>query len=120
MTHPLDKVIGTNLRQMRLDKALSQDFVGAMLNPPVSGQQVQKYEKGINRVSAAQLVDFAKGFNVKPEDFLNIEVVSIAGKPLGKLTERELIALYKSLAPDVKRCVEGIVTALASNLRMPV
>jgi transcriptional regulator with XRE-family HTH domain len=50
---PIDVHVGSRLRVRRLVLGLSQEKLGAALG--VTFQQVQKYEKGSNRVSASRL-----------------------------------------------------------------
>jgi transcriptional regulator with XRE-family HTH domain len=50
---PRDIEIGKRVRAMRLQRGLSQTELGEYLN--VSFQQVQKYERGANRISAGRL-----------------------------------------------------------------
>jgi len=50
---PRDPRIGMRIRTLRLERGLSQAELGEMLG--VSFQQVQKYEKGVNRVSAGRI-----------------------------------------------------------------
>jgi transcriptional regulator with XRE-family HTH domain len=54
----VDIEIGKKLRQLRNIKGLSQDALAK--ESGITFQQVQKYEKGVNRISAARLYDFAK------------------------------------------------------------
>jgi transcriptional regulator with XRE-family HTH domain len=49
-----DIELGRRLRLVRLTKGLSQQFVGEYLG--VSFQQIQKYERGTDRLSVASLV----------------------------------------------------------------
>ncbi len=49
----IDKEIGERVRVARLEKGLSQKALGAAIG--LTFQQVQKYEKGTNRVSASRL-----------------------------------------------------------------
>src|ERR1700712_3712435 len=55
---PLDKALGDKIRARRLTAKLSQEELASHLG--VSFQQVQKYEKGANRVSAVRLEQIAK------------------------------------------------------------
>jgi transcriptional regulator with XRE-family HTH domain len=55
---PLDKALGDKIRARRLTSKLSQEELANRLG--VSFQQVQKYEKGVNRVSAVRLEQIAK------------------------------------------------------------
>ncbi len=50
---PRDPRIGMRIRTLRQERGLSQAELGNLLG--VSFQQVQKYEKGINRVSAGRI-----------------------------------------------------------------
>lgn len=52
-TNTIDRRIGQNIRAKRLTAGMSQQTLGDALG--VSFQQVQKYEGGRNRVSAANL-----------------------------------------------------------------
>ena len=53
----MDALIGQRLRARRMEQHMSQDELGHQLG--VSFQQVQKYEKGVNRVGAARLQQIA-------------------------------------------------------------
>jgi transcriptional regulator with XRE-family HTH domain len=59
---PVDKYIGARMRERRLTLRMSQELLGKKLG--VSFQQIQKYESGQNRVSAARLFDICKALNV--------------------------------------------------------
>jgi transcriptional regulator with XRE-family HTH domain len=50
------------MREQRLALSISQHQLGKQLG--VSFQQIQKYESGKNRVSAARLFDICKALNV--------------------------------------------------------
>jgi transcriptional regulator with XRE-family HTH domain len=51
--HPTDKHVGNRVRMRRLMLGLSQSQLGGALG--IAFQQVQKYEKGTNRISASRL-----------------------------------------------------------------
>ncbi len=59
---PVDAYIGARVRERRIALNMSQHELGRALG--VSFQQIQKYERGRNRVSAARLFDICKVFNV--------------------------------------------------------
>jgi transcriptional regulator with XRE-family HTH domain len=50
---PIDKYVGSRVRMRRLMLATSQETLGNKLG--ITFQQVQKYEKGKNRISASRL-----------------------------------------------------------------
>jgi transcriptional regulator with XRE-family HTH domain len=58
----VDGYIGARMRELRLALEMSQVQVGKELG--ISFQQIQKYENGMNRVSAARLYDICKLFSV--------------------------------------------------------
>ncbi len=53
MANEIDVHIGNRLREARLAKGLNQGAMGKALG--ISFQQVQKYEKGFNRIGASRL-----------------------------------------------------------------
>jgi transcriptional regulator with XRE-family HTH domain len=55
---PLDKALGDKIRARRLTAKMSQEELANQLS--ISFQQVQKYEKGINRLSVGRLEQIAK------------------------------------------------------------
>lgn len=69
-----DLAIGKRIRQRRLEQKISQSELGELLG--VSFQQIQKYEKGTNRVGAARLVAIAKALECEVGFFL-----PAAGRP---------------------------------------
>ena len=64
----LDRRVGERLRSRRLKMRLSQTELGASAG--VSFQQVQKYEKGANRISAGRMIQFAERLGVTPAYFV--------------------------------------------------
>lgn len=64
--HPLDVHIGARLRDIRAARKVSQSALADQLG--LTFQQVQKYEKGLNRLSARSLFEVARFLNV-PRDY---------------------------------------------------
>ncbi len=62
-----DVELGQKIRALRIARKVSQADLGEHLG--VSFQQIQKYEKGLNRVSAARLQQLAAFFDVEITDF---------------------------------------------------
>lgn len=60
--NPVDAAVGERLRDLRRRHHLSQLWVGERLG--VSFQQIQKYENGTNRISAARLAQLAQLFEI--------------------------------------------------------
>lgn len=59
---PIDVHIGSRLRLCRTILGLSQQKLGNALG--LTFQQVQKYERGINRIAASRLFDISRVLNV--------------------------------------------------------
>ena len=57
-SNPVDVYVGTRLKIRRLELGLSQNKIGEMTG--ITFQQVQKYEKGSNRIGSSRLYEFAK------------------------------------------------------------
>ena len=60
--HPVDRHVGRRVQEKRLGLGLSQTALGKAVG--VSFQQMQKYEKGQNRISASKLFEIAEFLNV--------------------------------------------------------
>jgi transcriptional regulator with XRE-family HTH domain len=56
--HPVDVHVGYRLRLKRQEKHVSQEELGNFAG--ITFQQIQKYEKGDNRISCSRLVEFAR------------------------------------------------------------
>ncbi|PIT68467.1 helix-turn-helix domain-containing protein [Bartonella tribocorum] len=69
----IDISIGTRIRYKRISMGLSQKELGSHLG--VSFQQIQKYEKGLNRVSAKCLLEIAQKLQV-PMSFFYADLLT--------------------------------------------
>ena len=67
--NPVDIHVGKRLKQRRILLGLSQTQMADMLG--ISFQQIQKYEKGTNRISASRLVDLSNVLDVNITYFFN-------------------------------------------------
>lgn len=64
--HPVDIHVGQRLRLRRNMLGMSQDDLGKQVG--ITFQQIQKYERGTNRISASRIWEFAGILGV-PEDY---------------------------------------------------
>ena len=58
----LDQLIGRRLRAARQLKKLSQDQLGALVG--VTFQQIQKYERGANRIASSRLWQLSRALDL--------------------------------------------------------
>ena len=64
--NPIDVQVGNRVRIRRMLIGMSQERLGDLLG--LTFQQVQKYEKGVNRIGAGRLFEMSRILNV-PVDF---------------------------------------------------
>lgn len=65
--NPIDKHVGSRVRMRRMMIGMSQERLGEALG--LTFQQVQKYEKGTNRIGASRLHQIASILGVQVEFF---------------------------------------------------
>jgi transcriptional regulator with XRE-family HTH domain len=58
----IDKKVGQRVRTRRLEIGMSQERLAELLG--VTFQQVQKYEKGVNRIAVSRLFDIANALEM--------------------------------------------------------
>ena len=100
--NPIDKYVGSRVRMRRMLIGMSQEKLGEALG--VTFQQVQKYEKGANRIGASRLEQISRVLQVPVAFFFDAVShlpPSVAkDQPLTELTEfmatRDGLALAKA------------------------
>jgi transcriptional regulator with XRE-family HTH domain len=65
MAHPTDIAVGNRVRELRIRAGYSQQALAERIG--LSFQQVQKYEKGANRMGASRLIQIAAVLSVPVE-----------------------------------------------------
>ena len=119
----IDEVVGHNIRIHRMQRGMSQTDLAEQLG--VSCQQVQKYEKGVNRVGSSRLYRLADVFEVPVVmlyDGADARRADTRGKSALKLiSERQPLRLVQAFAGikdmRVRRAVVTLVEKLASGER---
>jgi transcriptional regulator with XRE-family HTH domain len=115
--HPVDIAVGARVRTARVARGLSQAALAEQLG--LTFQQVQKYERGANRISASKLVEIARTLEVAPAEFLQgldsdavqalgPSTLSLAGAP-------ELLASYAKLPPHIRAALVRLARDLAAT-----
>lgn len=130
--HPVDIHVGRRLRLKRTFLGLSQESVGKQIG--VTFQQIQKYERGINRMGASRLYDFAKALGVQVSYFFegfgdytmeDGAPVVTAAEPNAAAFEHETInnretlevmrAYYRIRNPAVRKRIVELIKAMAAE-----
>jgi transcriptional regulator with XRE-family HTH domain len=114
----VDVAVGARIRNLRLRNKLSQEEVGRRLK--VSFQQVQKYEKGANRVGASRLSELAKIFDVPIGTFFS-EVRrdskdSARAGTIDQLTVRNEVRLLEAYQSLRDKRLQNAFVSLAEEL----
>jgi transcriptional regulator with XRE-family HTH domain len=77
--NPIDAQVGSRLRLRRMTIGMSQERLGELLG--LTFQQVQKYEKGVNRIGAGRLFEIARILGVPIYFFYESVTEQLAGAP---------------------------------------
>jgi transcriptional regulator with XRE-family HTH domain len=116
---PLDVMVGARIRILRNRRGTSQGELAGKIG--VTFQQVQKYEKGTNRVGASRLSHVASVLGVSiGELFESTEHASAAGgSPLRLLAERDALrvvtAFSRTTNPRVRRAITKLLESIADR-----
>jgi transcriptional regulator with XRE-family HTH domain len=132
--HPIDVRVGSRVRLRRLMLGMSQEQLGAAIG--LTFQQVQKYERGANRVGASRLHQLSRVLDVPPAFFFDdvdpVRAPAIPGgfaepsaeafdaDPLRKRETVELVEAYYAIAQTaVRRRLLDLARALAAERGTP-
>ena len=99
--NPIDIHVGSRVRFRRMLLGMSQEKLGELLG--LTFQQVQKYEKGINRIGASRLFEIANVLGVNVQFFYDdAPDLSLAGGAARICREREH-GLCRRLSEEPRR-----------------
>jgi len=111
---PFDIALGARIRARREELRITQAQLATAAE--VTFQQIQKYERGVNRVSAARLALIAKYLKAHPADFFGDAVSDDTG-PIGQLSRThdgaELATCFLTMPADHQTSLVTIARALA-------
>lgn len=128
--NPIDVHVGSRVRLRRMLMGMSQEKLGEHLG--LTFQQIQKYEKGINRIGASRLFDLSQVLAVPVQYFyeeLPAGVAESGAAGFGErpsenytvefLGSREGLALNKAFARigdlRIRRAIVELIRSLASE-----
>ena len=99
MKHPVDVHVGKRVRPRRWMVGMTQQQLGDIVG--IKFQQIQKYETGMNRISASRLWDIAQALDVSIsfffEGFESEEVAAEAAMAATQDTRGDLLADKEAL-----------------------
>lgn len=132
--NPIDVHVGARLRLRRTLLGLSQETLAGALG--LTFQQIQKYERGANRIGASRLFDLARALAVPIDYFyeeMSDDVMAASPRHMATATEEppsgdpapanrretlDLIRTYYRIGdPNVRKRVYELARALAIHTR---
>ncbi len=129
--HPIDVHVGARVKLRRLILGMSQEALGKSLG--LTFQQIQKYEKGVNRIGASRIFELSRLLDVPIQyfydDYGDAGVVSAPGFAENDVGENfmqlvsspegvELCRHYAEIKdPKVKKRVLDLVKTIAETER---
>ena len=128
--NPIDAHVGARVRLRRLLVGMSQEKLGERVG--LTFQQIQKYEKGVNRIGASRLYQFSDILEV-PIQFFFEDAPTIDGAPAPGFTESggtdfyydflnsreglELNRAFMKIAdPKIRRTIIDLVRSLSRTV----
>ena len=133
--NPIDVHVGSRVRLRRTLLGMSQEKLGEAIG--LTFQQVQKYERGANRVGASRLYDLSRVLDVPVGFFFDEMTEEVAGAspgqirgngglpidgiepeldPMAKRETLELVrAYYRISSPKVRKRIFELTKALAAG-----
>jgi transcriptional regulator with XRE-family HTH domain len=118
----VDVEVGQRIKVLRNDAGISQTVLAEELG--VTFQQVQKYEKGVNRVGAGRLTKIAGVLNIPVSKLLGLDEDSSAtsrgyensASPLQLLTTPGALRLLRAYAKLEEGVMRRSVVAMVENV----
>ena len=120
--HPVDVHVGNRVRLRRTLLGMSQEKLGDALG--LTFQQVQKYERGTNRISSSRLYHISLIFGVPVSDFFEgLEKKASGRSPDDVMVKRETLELvrayYRIRDPKVRDALWRMTKAMAKGVGSP-
>lgn len=127
-TNPVDVYVGTRLKIRRLELGYSQNKIGEMTG--ITFQQVQKYEKGLNRIGSSRLYEFAKILKVPVSYFFEQYELTFGNNGIladnkasfddnTEISEKEILTLIKNFTaikdPNVRKSIITLTKTLSKK-----
>ncbi len=120
MKHPVDAHVGKRIRHRRWMVGMTQQKLAEKVG--IKFQQIQKYETGMNRVSASRLWDIADALEVPVSFFFEglngqeaLDTSSVPGDILADREALELVRSYYAIPEAQRRQLFELARVLSST-----
>lgn len=107
--HPVDAHIGRRVRAFREQRGVSQERLGHQID--LSFQQLQKYERGDNRVAASTLWKISKALGLTPSDFFegyDDKTSATKNYTPPEPVPTKWVELYRELTPEGREAIRTV------------
>lgn len=115
--NPVDVRVGARLRARRRELGMSQEALGDAVG--ITFQQIQKYEKGANRVSASRLQQFANIMKVPVASWFEHVPTANPRKMLSETVSIDEVSAFLA-APDGQALAKAVTRIRSVPLRKSV
>lgn len=127
-SNPVDVYVGTRLKIRRVELGFSQNKIGEMTG--ITFQQVQKYEKGSNRIGSSRLYEFAKILKVPVSYFFEQYELTFGNNGIlsdnrasfddnKDISEKEILTLIKNFSaikdPNIRKSIITLAKTLSKK-----
>lgn len=121
--NPGDIHVAARVRSRRIQLGMSQTELGDKVG--ITFQQIQKYEKGTNRIGASRLVQIAGALGVRPEYFFDDPLAQLAPQADGMntnlfdefLASSDGVALMQAFTRIKSKSLRHAIATLISDLK---
>ncbi len=119
--HKVDRHVGALIRAKRRAMGMSQSKLAEALG--VTFQQVQKYERGTNRVSSSKLYEIAQKLDTPLSTFFE-GLDQPAGEEelsgnlidfLGEHGSQDLVVAFRAMNPTLRNCLVALAKAMVDG-----
>ena len=109
----IDRFVGQNIKRLRIAAGISQESLGEKIG--VTFQQVQKYEKGMNRLPPGRLVGICTALGVKLADIVPDPEVTASALPLFSNEALKGAAIIDAMSPAEKITALRVLRAVPAR-----
>jgi len=113
MSNPIDVVVGERIRQLRKERRITQTELAEAIG--LTFQQIQKYEKARNRISASKLVQIAEIFEVNVAELFSPVHPQLTAEQEREGELAQLLDCVQGMNMEVRQHFLGLIGAIANN-----
>ncbi|MDE6287914.1 MAG: helix-turn-helix domain-containing protein, partial [Muribaculaceae bacterium] len=105
-----NNIFGRRLNQARLINGFTMEELAQSVNPAVSRQAINKYEKGQSMPDSRMLISLSMALGVKPDYFFRpfmVEVDKVMFRKKSKFSEKRALAVKERVREELERYLEA-------------